>query len=72
MIRLLRWLNICVPENVVLAQELGIGKNRLIKEITCINNLTGVLKLKEISKNRIILNTLWCENLEREIAKSSN
>lgn len=39
------------------AQELGIGKNRLIKEI---------------SKNGIVLNNLWCENLECEIIKSES
>ena len=54
------------------AQELGIGKNRFIKEITCINNLTGVFKLKEISKNGIVLNNLWCEDLESEIIRSES
>lgn len=52
-----------------LAQELGIGKSRLIKEITCINNLTGIFKVKKMSENGIILNNLWCDNLYSEIVK---
>lgn len=53
-----------------LAEELGIGKNRLIREITCINNLTGIFKLKKTSENGIILNDLLCDDLHNKILKS--
>lgn len=55
-----------------LADELGIGKTRLIREITCINNLTGIFKLKKMSENGIILNDLLCENLHNEILRTSD
>lgn len=53
-----------------LANELGIGKSRLIREITCINNLTGIFKLKKMSENGIILNNLLCEDLYNQISKT--
>jgi len=55
-----------------LANELGISKTRLIKEITCINNLTGIFKIKKMSENGIILNDLWCKNLHHKISKTSD
>ena len=55
-----------------LAQKLGIGKEKLIREITCINNLTGIFKLKIISENGIILNDLQCENIQDRISRTTN
>lgn len=55
-----------------LAQKLGIGKEKLIREITCINNLTGIFKLKIISENGIILNDLQCENIQDRIFRTTN
>lgn len=55
-----------------LSNELGIGKSRIIKEVTCINNLTGIFKLKKMSENGIILNDLLCEDLYNKISKTSD
>lgn len=55
-----------------LAKELGIGKTGLIREITCINNLTGIFKLKKMSENGIILNDLLSEDLHCKISKTSD
>lgn len=52
-----------------LAEIFGIGKNRLIKEITCINNLTGIFRLKKMSENGIVLNDLIYNNLSEQIKK---
>ncbi len=54
-----------------LANRLGMSKSHIIKEITCINNLTGVFKLKKMSENGIILNDLLCKDLYRKISKTS-
>ena len=55
-----------------LAETLGIGKTRLVREITCINNLTGIFKIKKMSKNGIVLNDLLGEDLHCKILKSSD
>lgn len=55
-----------------LSNEFGIGKSRIIKEVTCINNLTGIFKLKKMSENGIILNDLLCEDLYNKILKTSD
>ena len=55
-----------------LAEELGISKAHFIREVSCINNLTGIFKIKEISKNGIILNNLICDNIQNKITKTAN
>ena len=55
-----------------LAKELGISKSHIIREIVCINNLTGIFKLKETSKNGIVLNDLLCNELHSKISKTIN
>lgn len=55
-----------------LAETLGIGKTRFVREITCINNLTGMFKIKKMSENGIVLNDLICEDLHCKILKSSD
>ena len=54
-----------------LADELGINKTRLIREIICINNLTGILKLKKMSENGIVLNDLIYNDIQNKIRKTS-
>lgn len=54
------------------ANKLGISKTRFIREICCINNLTGIFKIKKMSENGIILNNLFCEDLHCKILKSSD
>ncbi len=53
-----------------LAKELGISNERILKEIICINNLTGLFRLKKVSENGIVLNDLFSANLSKEIKKS--
>ncbi len=55
-----------------LADALGIDKTRLIREIICINNLTGIFKLKKMSKNGIVLNDLICDDIHNKITKTSD
>ena len=55
-----------------LAKNLGIGKTRFIREICCINNLTGIFKIKKMSENGIILNDLICNDIQNKIIKSSD
>ena len=55
-----------------LAETLGIGKTRFVREITCINNLTGIFKIKKMSENGIVLNDLLGEDLHCKILKSSD
>lgn len=52
-----------------LAHELKISKTQLIREIVCINNLTGIFKLKNMSENGIVLNDLLCDDLYNKISK---
>lgn len=53
----------------ILAESLGISRTRFLSEICCINNLTGIFKLKNVSKNGIIFNDLLCENFHDPISK---
>lgn len=53
-----------------LAENLGIGKARFIREICCINNLTGIFKIKKKSENGIVLNNFICENIQNQIIKN--
>ena len=53
------------------AENLGIGKTRFIREICCINNLTGVFKIKKMSENGIVLNDFICDNIQNKIIKTS-
>lgn len=55
-----------------LAERLGIGKTRFIREICCINNLTGIFKIKKMSENGIILNDLICDDIQNKIIKATN
>lgn len=55
-----------------LSKALGIGKTHFVREITCINNLTGIFKIKKMSENGIVLNDLLCEDLHCKISKSSD
>lgn len=55
-----------------LAERLGIGKTRFIREICCINNLTGIFKIKKMSENGIILNDLICDDIQNKIIKTTN
>lgn len=55
-----------------LAETLGIGKTRFVREITCINNLTGIFKIKKMSEHGIILNDLLGEDLHNKILKTSD
>jgi len=54
-----------------LSKNLGIGKTRFIREICCINNLTGVFKIKKMSENGIVLNDFICDNIQNKIIKTS-
>lgn len=55
-----------------LAGNLGIGKSRFIREICCINNLTGIFKIKKMSENGIVLNNFICDNIQNQIIKMSD
>lgn len=55
-----------------LAKTLGIGKTHLVREIICINNLSGIFKIKKMSENGIVLNDLPCEDLHCKILKSTD
>lgn len=55
-----------------LEERLGIGKTRFIREICCINNLTGIFKIKKMSENGIILNDLICDDIQNKIIKVTN
>ena len=55
-----------------LADELKIGKTRFLREICCINNLTGIFKIKKMSENGIILNDLICNDIQNKITKSED
>lgn len=55
-----------------LAENLGIGKSQFIREICCINNLTGVFKIKKTSENGIVLNDLICDDIQNKIIKTSD
>ena len=55
-----------------LADELKIGKTRFIREICCINNLTGIFKIKNMSENGIILNDLICNDIQNKITKAED
>ena len=49
-----------------------MSKTRFIREICCINNLTGIFKIKKISENGIVLNDLLGKDLHCKILKSSD
>ena len=55
-----------------LAKDLGISKTQFIREICCINNLTGVFKIKRASENGIVLNDFMCDNIQNQIIKTDN
>ena len=55
-----------------LAKNLGISKTQFIREICCINNLTGVFKIKRASENGIVLNDFMCDNIQNQIIKTDN
>lgn len=55
-----------------LAKNLGISKTQFIREICCINNLTGVFKIKRASENGIVLNDFMCNNIQNQIIKTDN
>lgn len=52
-----------------LAKNLNISNEKLISEIICINNLTGIFKIKQMSKNGIVLNNLQGNNFYQNIHK---
>ncbi len=55
-----------------LAERLGIGKTRFIREICCINNLTGIFKIKKMSENGIVLNNFICDDIQNKVIKTTN
>ena len=54
-----------------LAENLEIGKTRFIREVCCINNLTGIFKIKKMCENGIVLNDFICDNIQNKIIKTS-